>query len=250
MGASRFITFHAHGISPVKVMLGDGPVQATGGFGGWDIVARPRRTALTVWTGYEPLQLTVPIVFNAYGPDNLTLNEDQHNPQGIEAKVRALGLMAGRGFAVPKSASTQGHVKTYVVKKGDTINKIAHKTKVSATDLYRLNRDKIKDPAKLKVHTRLRLPEKTTTPPFGEPPIVTIESDAALIPYNEPSVDKDGKLDEKEWIIQSIDFGDALLNREGYRIRQLATVSLMQFVEPRSLHSQPTPWRRTKVKKK
>jgi LysM repeat protein len=247
MGASRFVTFHAEGIASVKVMLGDGPVVVSGGFGGWDVVSRPRRTALTVWQGYDPLRLTVPVIFNAFGPGNLTLNEDQADPQGVESKIRTLGLMAGRGYPLPKAASSHGHVKHYTVKKGDTLAKIAHHLKVSATDLLRLNRDKIKDPSKLKVHTRLRVPTKTHTPAFGEPPVVTVQSDAALIPYNEPFIDKDGKLDEKEWVIENIEFADAILNRDGYRVRQFATVSLMQFVPTKALQSQATPWRRTKL---
>src|SRR4051794_11644930 len=126
MSASRFITFKAHGLSSIKVMLGDGPVQVGGGFGGWDVVARPRRTALTVWQGFDPLQLNVPIVFSAIGPNNLTLNEDQGDPQGVEDKIMTLGRMAGRGSLLPKTSS-QSHPKHYTTKKGDTLAKAAHK---------------------------------------------------------------------------------------------------------------------------
>lgn len=54
---------------------GDGPT-VTGGFGGWEIIARPRRTAITQWRGREPIQMELPLVIDGYtaerGSDRVT----------------------------------------------------------------------------------------------------------------------------------------------------------------------------------
>jgi len=50
----------------VTCLMGADPPKPTGGYGGWEIVPRPRRVALTQWTGREPLQMEVPIVLDGW----------------------------------------------------------------------------------------------------------------------------------------------------------------------------------------
>jgi hypothetical protein len=48
------------------VRLGPEAPIVTGGYGGWDMVERPRRVAMTQWNGREPIQMDVPIVFDGF----------------------------------------------------------------------------------------------------------------------------------------------------------------------------------------
>lgn len=55
----------------------------TGGFGGWDRIARPRRVALTDWQGSEPFQMVVSLRLDGWAQN-----------RSIEADVKALVAMA------------------------------------------------------------------------------------------------------------------------------------------------------------
>ena len=50
----------------VTAMLGPDPPRITGGYGGWEKVARPRRQALTHWVGRDPLSQAISIVFEGF----------------------------------------------------------------------------------------------------------------------------------------------------------------------------------------
>ena len=50
--------------------LGNDGVKVTGGYGGWDLVDRPRRISLTQWNGRNPLSMDVPILFDGYANNN------------------------------------------------------------------------------------------------------------------------------------------------------------------------------------
>lgn len=41
-------------------------VKVTGGYGGWDIVQRPRRLSLTQWNGRDPIQMDIPILIDGF----------------------------------------------------------------------------------------------------------------------------------------------------------------------------------------
>lgn len=47
-------------------MSGDTPAQITGGYGGWDVVNRPKRKGLTQWNGKDPMRLQLPIMFDGW----------------------------------------------------------------------------------------------------------------------------------------------------------------------------------------
>lgn len=64
---SRYVTFQT--TAPpltVTVLRGDPGPSITAGFGGWEIMPRPRREGLTVWKGREPFQEDVPVLFDDY----------------------------------------------------------------------------------------------------------------------------------------------------------------------------------------
>lgn len=57
--------------------------------------------------------------------------------------------------------------------------------------------------------------------PAKEPPAISLDCHGALIPHK----------DIKKWVIENIEWGDALRNSSGDRIRQDATVTLMEKIE-------------------
>jgi hypothetical protein len=63
--AKYFYTFRASNGIQVKVLRGDGIPKPTDGVGGWTIVQRPRRTAITQWDGRNPYAMDVPVLFDA-----------------------------------------------------------------------------------------------------------------------------------------------------------------------------------------
>jgi LysM repeat protein len=243
--ASRYVTFKAPGTNigdngAVRVLLGDGGVRIIDGFGGWDVVSRPRKTAMTLWTGFQPLTLEIPVLFR-------TDSREWDDGKRIEGDCVALGMMAGRGEPSPEPQKRKGKVIYYTVKKGDTYAKIARATRVGLANLLQLNN--IHDPAKIKRGQRIALPESSDKEPFGQPPVVEIDADGSLIPYNDLSWDDDA-LESKQWVIQNIEWEagpeGSMRNLYGDRIRQAATVTVLQYVAPAVAATQAAPWRRTK----
>ena len=235
--ASRFITFRAPGtvIESVKVLIGDGGVRIVDGFGGWVAQERPRRTARTVWEGYQPLTLEIPVLFRT-----LRVN-DWDDGKRIEADCIMLGMMAGRGEPSPEPQQKNNKVITYTIKKTDTYAKIANSKKVDLADLLQLNN--IKDPSKIKRGNKLRLPKDTERQPFGQPPVLELSADGSLIPYNDLSWSEEG-LERRQWVIQDIAWEPGRRNIWGDRIRQAATVTVLQYVAPALVVTKPAPWRR------
>lgn len=66
----------------VTAWLGLDPPQITGGYGGWDVVARPNRQALTVWKGYNPFEMDLPILLDGFVTTS-----------SVEARISALERM-------------------------------------------------------------------------------------------------------------------------------------------------------------
>lgn len=50
----------------IVVRLGEEPVQVTAGAGGWEVTDRPRQVSMTVWNGVEPVQVSLPLMFDGY----------------------------------------------------------------------------------------------------------------------------------------------------------------------------------------
>lgn len=86
-----FITFQSYQPAyRVTCRLGDGSPTVTGGYAGWSDVTRPRRRALTEWTGSVPMTIDIPILF-----------DDFRAGKSIEDDVKRLEHMAGWGLIGP-----------------------------------------------------------------------------------------------------------------------------------------------------
>ena len=48
----------------LDLLLGETPPHYTNGFGGWELVARPRDIAMTVWRGGEPLAVEFSVMLD------------------------------------------------------------------------------------------------------------------------------------------------------------------------------------------
>lgn len=70
----------------LEVPMGDGSPTVIDGYGGWEVVSRPFRTGLTVWKGFSPIVMTVPLLF-----------ENFDEGTSLEDDIELLELMAGRG---------------------------------------------------------------------------------------------------------------------------------------------------------
>lgn len=101
MRADRYYyTFRSTDGHSVKVCRGDGAPKATDGMGGWSLVVRPRRTALTQWDGRNPYAMDVPILFDGYG-----------EKQSQEVAISTLFQMSvGSDFEPPPRVKVEGAV--------------------------------------------------------------------------------------------------------------------------------------------
>lgn len=77
----------------VRARKGAGVVKPTSGFGGWELVNRPRRQAATLWTGIEPLRMPVPIVLDGFRGDDSVESE--------VSKLEAMARPPARGAEPP-----------------------------------------------------------------------------------------------------------------------------------------------------
>jgi len=60
----------------VKGLMGEDTPRITGGYGGWEVVDRPRKRAMIEYKGIEPVELELEIVFDAWGEDVSITNVD------------------------------------------------------------------------------------------------------------------------------------------------------------------------------
>jgi hypothetical protein len=63
-------------------LLGEEAPQLSGGFGGWNVIGRPRDVGMTVWDGVEPYQLTLPLMLDAFA--------DNRSQEGIIRRLTAV----------------------------------------------------------------------------------------------------------------------------------------------------------------
>jgi hypothetical protein len=113
-GLSRhYQIFKAGAIEGIVVQAGDGAPVVTGGYAKFMTVDRPQRTGLNVFSGYDPITITFPIVFEAF----LSGQGEQ-----IEDDIATLERLAGRGVFKGAGASTPPAVNVQVTDAGgDTV---------------------------------------------------------------------------------------------------------------------------------
>lgn len=97
----------------IPVLMGDGAVTPTGGER-WNRIPRPQRKDITVFDGYDPWQLDIPVMFDALSADygDYIASRQPHAARGVRgSSARALqkhleqlvGLQ-NRGSAAPQAA--------------------------------------------------------------------------------------------------------------------------------------------------
>lgn len=152
-------------IGSFDVKAGDSAPTVKEGYAKYETVDRPMRTGLTLFKGYDPLTLDVPVVFDAFA---------SRRGLDVERDIALLERMAGRGIFPGSSTGFPGYIN------------------VSTTD----NNGKVVPliPRSLQAH-----------PTNPNPP---------------------------KWVVSGIEWDEEpLRNKEGNRIRQKATVTLMQLVQ-------------------
>lgn len=68
--AVQDIAFTAPGIGSVIMLPDSTTSQVNGGYGGWDVVSRPKRKGLTQWNGKDPIRMQIPILFDGHRKRN------------------------------------------------------------------------------------------------------------------------------------------------------------------------------------
>lgn len=71
------------------------------------------------------------------------------------------------------------------------------------------------------------------------PPVVNIEAVGGVVPWK-----------RRDWVIDGIEWGDAIMNRNGNRVRQAAVVTFIEFVSDELIRKSPAQKRRDKKGKK
>jgi hypothetical protein len=107
---AHFITFTTQKPAlTVRCLRGEGPPTPTGGYGGWEVQARPRKVSLTKWVGREPLKMLVPIILDDF-EDRGDIEEECQllekmalptAPNGEPPVVHVTGAMPHAGPFVP-----------------------------------------------------------------------------------------------------------------------------------------------------
>lgn len=70
----------------VTCLIGPGGISVVSdGYGGWDVIQRPRNVGVLNWAGYPPLALTIPVLFDGYPRTS------------VEDDIEDLERLAGRG---------------------------------------------------------------------------------------------------------------------------------------------------------
>jgi hypothetical protein len=93
-----FYTFRSSAGTVVKTLRGTDAPTITGGEGGWNLIARPRRVSLTQWGGRDPYQMDVPIMFDGW-----------RTQRSVEQDIRRLQAMSvGSDFSPPPTIKIDG----------------------------------------------------------------------------------------------------------------------------------------------
>lgn len=127
----------------ISALLDGAGAAITGGYGGWEIINRPRRQGVTHWGGRNPFQMNLALILDGHA-----------NFQRVE------------------------------------------------TDCSRME--------------RLALPHPN---PGGTPPVVTF-AETKAIPHS-----------DLEWVVENIEWGEAIRDNQGNRTRQHVVLNLLRYVK-------------------
>jgi hypothetical protein len=97
----------------LRVQAGDEPPRIVGGYAEWDIVDRPQRVGLSQFRGYDPITVEIPIRFDNFQAGGMAGGPTGYGAEGlgIEADIRRLERMAGRGLESVNGVGPPGRVK-------------------------------------------------------------------------------------------------------------------------------------------
>jgi hypothetical protein len=115
-------------------LLGEEAPQLSGGFGGWNVIGRPRDVGMTVWDGVEPYQLTLPLMLDAFA--------DNRSQEGIIRRLTAVargdresppGVLTVEGL--PSLSPPSRHWVIESMEFGDAIRRVSdmHRTRQQLT---------------------------------------------------------------------------------------------------------------------
>lgn len=145
--------------------LGNDGTKPTGGYGGWDIVNRPRRLSLTQWNGRDPISMEVHLLFDGYA-----------NNDPIEDDCKKLEDMAfNNGFDPPPIVNITGDTVQHQgldwvitnITWGDKINRRLDGQRLRQEATVSIIRYVATDKVQLTAAQRARF--KTPKPPKGKP---------------------------------------------------------------------------------
>lgn len=104
-----FVRFESTHELHVTVRVGSPAAIIGGGYGGWVGINRPRESALVEWQGHDPMQLTVPVIFDGL--------RNMNTPWGasIEHDIRLLEHFTHKeaGYNSPARIKAFGEVIPY-----------------------------------------------------------------------------------------------------------------------------------------
>jgi len=120
VGGNVYLSFQGVGFTTsyrqsFDVLVGDNPPVITGGYANWTPLKRPLQRALTIFTGYDPVQMAVEVRFGRWA--NGWQTDDMHGQQ-VEADIGKLEWMAGSNFQQGPSPAV--YVWSHSSQGGDT----------------------------------------------------------------------------------------------------------------------------------
>jgi hypothetical protein len=223
-------------------MLGEGGAKITAGYGNWGVVAVPRSVGITEWEGANNLEMDVDLMYDGWLahpifpslPSGFT--KPPKLPKGQRFQNRSTGRPVGAITKtktyrpIPPPPHRPAHLK------GSTSAVIGSKGGVHARALAP---PQTRRPAPVR-----RRQSKRAQGVWIEGMLADLESLATKQGADESShsVRLYGPVPhtEKRWVIQSLTWGDAMLDEDtGRRMRQQVTVHLIEHFQPASLRRLP-----------
>lgn len=97
----NYVIFRSDSGLSVRILLDANSAHMVGGYGGWEVVARPKRVGLTRFKGKDPFRMDVPILFDGWREDasqeidiaTLSRMSEQPGPQQQPPTIRVEGAV-------------------------------------------------------------------------------------------------------------------------------------------------------------